>query len=178
MTTLGCPKYSSIQPSLKNNFVRIKTLKVVGEAVGQLVLENSTCINAIKIDRIKAFLLESTDSLFKNKIVKQGTIRKEVFYVNPQNQVKFLTEDIPFLLTVDIPGFCPNAFTEVQNHLLDIDVDFHLTPAKDCLPGCLRQIIVAHILVIASEWVQLDVLTKIDLFPKFDTNSRTRICYC
>lgn len=139
--------------------IRIKALKVVGEAIGQLVITNSTCINAIKIDRIKAELLESRDHVFSNKIVKQGTIRKEVFYVNPENQLRFLSEDVPFMLTVEIPGFEPNAFTEVQNHLLDIDVDYHLTPARQCIPGCLKQIIVAHILVKASEWRQVDVVT-------------------
>lgn len=137
---------------------RIKCLKIIGQAVGQVVLTNSTCINAIKIDRITASLLESTDHFFKNKIVKQGIIRKEVFYVNPKNTLRFLSEDVPFTLTLDIPGFHPSPFTEVQSHLLKIDVDYTLTPAKVCIPGCLRQVIVADILVVVSEWTQLDVV--------------------
>lgn len=156
---------------------RIKVLKVVGEAVGQLVLDNSTCINAIKIDRVKAFLLKSSDSLFDNKIVKEGIIRKEVFYVDPENRLRFLSEDIPFMLTVDLPGFKPNAFTEVQNHLLDIEVDYLLTPAKQCIPGCLHQKIVAHILVIASEWTQLDVVTNVELYPKVSYAAKRCSCY-
>lgn len=138
---------------------RIKARKVVGEAVGQLVLTHSVCINAIKIDRIKANVIESKDRLFKGKIVKQGIIRKEVYYVDPENRLRFLVEDIPFTMTVAIPGFKPNAFSEVQNHLLDIDVAHKLTPARVCIPGCLRQTIVAHILTIASEWRQVNVVT-------------------
>lgn len=153
---------------------KIKVLKVVGEAVGQLVLENSTCINAVKIDRIKAKLIDSTDHLFKNKVVKQGTIRKEIFFVDPEGVVRFKAEDIPFMLTVDIPGFRPNAFSHVQNHLLDINVDFNLTPPRHCIPGCLQQIIVAHILVIAAEWTQLDVVTKVNLSPRV---SSSRVLY-
>lgn len=156
---------------LRTETTRIKTLKVVAENIGQLVLDNQTCINAIKIDRIKAFLLESTDHLFCGKIVKQGIIRKEVFYVNPDNVLRFLTEDVPFMLTVELPGFKPDCFTEVQNHLLDIDVDWDLKPARNCIPGCLRQKIVAHILVRASEWTQLDVVTKVDVFPKMSSTS-------
>lgn len=162
---------SGISPQFKPVFEKIKTLKVIGQEVGQLVVENSTCINAIKIDRVKAFLLESHDHLFCNKVVKQGTIRKEVFYVNPENRVRFLTEDIPFMLTFDIPGFKPNPFSEIQTHLLDIDVDYILSPSKKCIPGCLKQIVVAHILVVVSEWTQLDVLTKIDIFPKTNVSS-------
>jgi hypothetical protein len=156
---------------------RIKVLKVVGEAVGQLVLDNSTCINAIKIDRVKAFLLKSSDSLFDNKIVKEGIIRKEVFYVDPENRLRFLSEDIPFMLTVDLPGFKPNAFTEVQNHLLDIAVDYILTPARQCIPGCLHQKIVARILVKASEWTQLDVVTNVELYPKVSYAAKRCSCY-
>lgn len=155
---------------------KIKVLKVVGEAVGQLVLENSTCINAVKIDRIKAKLLDTTDHLFRNKVVKQGTILKEIFYVDPEGVVRFKSEKIPFMLTVDIPGLKPDGFTDVQNHLLDIDVDYQLTPPRYCIPGCLQQKIVAHILVIAAEWTQLDVVTKVDLKPKVASAS-SRVLY-
>ncbi len=155
---------------------KIKVLRVVGEAVGQLVLENSTCINAVKIDRIKAKLLDTTDHIFKNKVVKQGTIRKEIFYVDPEGVVRYKAEDVPFMLSVDIPGLKPNPFTDVQNHLLDIDVDYQLTPPRYCIPGCLQQKIVAHILVIAAEWTQLDVVTKVDLNPKVSPAS-SRVIY-
>lgn len=148
----------NFQNNLEINTERIKGLKVIGEAVGQVVVRSSTCINAIKIDRIKASLADTTDHVFQNKVVKQGIIRKEVFYVNSHNILRFLTEDVPFTLTVEIPGLRPDPFVEIQNHLLSIDVDFRLTPARQCLPGCLKQVIVADILVIASEWTQLDVV--------------------
>jgi len=155
---------------------KIKVLKVIGEAVGQLALENSTCINAVKIDRINAKLLDTTDHLFRNKVVKQGTILKEIFYIDPEGVVRFKSEKIPFMLTVDIPGLKPNAFTEVQNHLLDIEVDYNLTPPHHCIPGCLQQKIVAHILVIAAEWTQLDVVTKVDFNQKAPVPS-SRVMY-
>ena len=154
---------------------RIKTLKVIGEAVGQVVVENQIRINAVKIDRIKVELGDLTDHLFKNKVVKQGVIIKDIFFVDRKGILRSITEKIPFLLTVDIPGFKPNPLMEVQNHLLDIDVDFSLTPATQCRPGCLRQIIVAHILVVAAEWVQLDVVTGVEQFPKISLSNRNGI---
>jgi hypothetical protein len=140
---------------------RIKTLKVIGEAVGEVVVENQIPICAVKIDRILAKPGILTDHSFKNKIVKQGTIIKEVFYVDPQGVLRFLSEEVPFMLAVDIPGFEPDSFTEIQNHLLDIDVDFVLTPASGCRPGCLQQKILAKFLVIAAKWVQLEVVTGV-----------------
>ena len=144
----------------------IKTLKVVGEAIGQVVVEGSIPINAVKIDRIHAEVRDTTDHVFHDKVVKQGTIHKQVFYVDPEGVVRHTTENIPFMLTVDIPGIKPTPFTEVQNHLLDIDTDFHLTPSSGHCPGTLMQKVVAHILVKVSEWTQLDVLTNFDIFPK------------
>ena len=152
---------------------RIKVLKVVGEAVGQVVVEGSIEINAIKIDRIHAEIRDVTDHVFKNKVVKQGTIHKQIFYVDPEGVVRHITEDIPFLLTVDIPGVERTPYTDVQNHLIDIDTDYVLTPATCSEPAKLMQKVVAHILVKVSEWTQLDVLTKVDIFPKI--NSLTRI---
>lgn len=173
---------------LKVETERIKALRVIGKAVGQVVVENSIPINAIKIDRIDAEIKDVVDHIFKDKIVKQGFIHKQVFYVDPRNVVRHIAEDIPFMLTVDIKGVCPEKGTiEVQNHLLDIDTDFILTPKHgrkkevnemdpygDYEEPCaiLQQKVVAHILVKASEWTQIDVVTDIDLFPKINSSCR------
>lgn len=157
----------SPKQKVKVNTERIKALRVIGEKVGQVVVEGSIPIDAIKIDRINAELREVVDHVFKNKVVKQGIIHKQIFYVDQEGIVRHTTEDIPFMLTVDIPGVDPhNPFLEVQNHLLDIDTDFTLTPATEDTPGTLMQKVAAHILVKVSEWTQMDVVTKVDIFPK------------
>jgi len=172
-----CCKVYTPSPQIKTTTEKVKVLRVIGEKVGQVVVEGVVSINAIKIDKIHAELRDLSDHVFKNKIVKQGTIHKQIFYVDPDNFVRHTTEDIPFMLTVDIPGVDPdNSFLEVQNHLLDIDTDYTLTPAGDDCPGSLMQKVVAHILVKVSEWTQLDVVTKVDIFPK--VNSLNRITFC
>jgi hypothetical protein len=155
---MGCniPIYD-FKPRLKTE--RIKILKVVDEAAGQLVVSASTCINAMKIDRINARLLNSTDHPFRNMIIKQGVIRTEIFFVNPQNAPHYISTDLPFMLAVDIPGFEPDECTEIQNHLLDIEVDYKLIPAQSYIPGRLQQVITAHILLIAAKWEEIDVVT-------------------
>lgn len=172
------PKFSPSKNQLKTQTERIKTLRVIGEKVGQVVLENTVPINAIKIDRINAELRDTTDHIFKNKIVKQGTIHKQIFYVDPENVVRHMSEDIPFMLTVEIPGVNPdNPFLDVQNYLLSIDVDYTLTPARFEEHGSLLQKVVADILVKVSEWTQLDVVTKVDIFPKINASNSCNYYY-
>ncbi len=154
--------YSSSAPQLYVKKQRINALIHQGEAVGQLVLSTDTCLNAIKIDRIKPKLLEKTVHLFNNKVIIHGIIRKEVFFVDPDNRVRFQMEDVPFNLVVEFPGLKPNEKLEVQTHLLDAKVDFSLHPARFCLPGLLRQTIVAHLLVVVAEKRQLEIVTKVN----------------
>jgi len=155
---------------------KIKVLKVIGERIGQVLVEGSTPINAVKIDKIVAELKDVTDHVFKNKVVIQGTIHKQVFFVDPDGIVREIEENIPFMLTVDIPGVERTPFTDVQNHLINIDTDFVLTPATGAEQGTLMQKVVADILVKVSEWVQMDVVTKVDIFPKINSMSRVKYC--
>lgn len=171
---MSCYCHTTISPShqVRTKVERIKVLKVVGEKVAQVVVEGSTPINAVKIDRIIAEVRDVTDHVFKNKVVKQGTIHKQIFYVDPEGIVREKGEDLPFMVSVDIPGVERTPFTDVQNHLLDIDTDYVLTPGSPNEPASLMQKVVAHILIKVSEWTQLDVVTKVDVFPKINSMSR------
>ncbi|HEX7715590.1 MAG TPA: DUF3794 domain-containing protein [Bacillota bacterium] len=146
---------------------RVKVLKVIGEAVAQVVVEGNINLNAVKVDRVLAELRNVTDHVFPNKVVKQGTIHKQIFFVDPEGVVRHVTEDIPFMVAVDIPGLCPGPFIDVQNHLLDINTDFVLQPKTCEKAAVLMQKVVAHILIKASKWTQMDVITNMEVFPKF-----------
>jgi len=162
IATYNTMAYNDYLPVQKK---KINALKVIGEGIGRVVLKNATCINAIKIDRIKGRLLESTDHLFRNKLIKRGTIRKEVFYVDPKNRLRYMEEDIPFTLILKMPGLEPFTHIKAHNELIDIDVDYVLTPTNKCIPGCLRQIIDARILVKVVKWTQVEVITNVGHYP-------------
>ncbi|HAH95293.1 MAG TPA: hypothetical protein DHD79_01105 [Firmicutes bacterium] len=148
---------------------RLKTLKVVGEGIAQVVVENEVYIDAIKIDKIDATLGPTEDHVFHNKVVKQGTIHKQIFFVDSNNFVRHMAEDIPFMVTVEIPGVRPSDYIEVQNHLIDVETDFQLIPVTNVPDddnnnghlAVLRQKVVAHVLVKVSEWTQIDVVTDV-----------------
>lgn len=149
---------------------RIKTLKVIGENVAQIVVENEIPLRAIKIIKIDATLGRTEDHVFKDKVVKQGTIIKQVFFVDPDNFVRHHHEEIPFMVTVDIPGVKPDEDLEVQNHLIDIDTDSHLRHCEPNEPPILKQKVVAHVLVKVSKWAQLDVVARV--VPRFFSAQR------
>jgi hypothetical protein len=176
MKTVSYTKINN-KEELKTVKEEIKTLKVIGEAVGQVVVEGTIHIDAIKIIKIDAELRDVMDFVFENKVVKQGIVHKQVFFVDHDGLVRETEENIPFMLVVDIPGVQKTPFTEVQNHLLDIDTDFVLTPATEHSHGTLLQKVVAHILVRVSEWSIVDVVTKVDIFPKVNANQRSS-CFC
>lgn len=162
-----CCCQPSVSQSIKLTTERIKVLKVIGESIGQVVVENTSEINAVKIDRIIASVRDVTDHIFTNKIVKQGTIHKQVFFVDPNGIVREVNENVPFMLVVDIAGVeRDNPLIDVENRVLNIETDFTLTPATCHERGSLSQKIVAHILVKVSELVQLDVVVKPNLFSQ------------
>lgn len=144
---------------------RLKTLKVIGETVGQLVLPGSTCINAVKIDRLQPKLLNCTGKVQDNQVLLHGMVREEVFYVNPEERLKFLEKDFPFALKIALPGLTSNSCSKIQTCLLDIDSDYTLKPPYQCLPGCLEFLIVLHIKVIVLKWTETYVFTNSDI-PK------------
>jgi hypothetical protein len=146
---------------------RLKVLRVIGEKIGQVLVENTIEIPAVKIDRIEASVKDVTDHIFTDKIVKQGFIHKQVFYVDPAGMVREINENVPFVLAVDIPGVeRDNPWLEIEDKLLKIETDYTLHPGACHEPATLKQKIVADFLVKVSEWVQLDVVVKPSFFTK------------
>lgn len=66
----------------------------------QLPLE----VPAIKIRNIDAEIRDVTYDVIEDKVIVQGIIHKQIFYVGIDNMVHHLAEDIPFSTFVDVPG--------------------------------------------------------------------------
>lgn len=171
-------KWLSTRPNVYLKTERLKVLKVIGEAVAQVVVESEKDLKAKKIEKIDAKLGPMTDHIFKDKIVKQGVILKQIIYVDPCDFVRHAKEEVPFMTSVTIPGLKPGDDVEIQNHLLNIDTDFQLEPAADSSKERkLRQKVVAHILVKAAQWRQVDVVTDVHLYPRLNSMGRTFCCH-
>lgn len=132
--------------------VRIKAERVVGEKVVQIVEAADVPLpDAIKVDRVVASLVNVTDHVFPNKVVKQGFIHKQIFWVDADNFVRHTGVDIPFVIAADISGTQPGHI--VENFLQDLFVDFKLCN------GVLLEKVVAHVLIKVASLEQIDVLT-------------------
>ena len=156
-----CNNQSSSNQLITLTTERLKVLKVIGERIGQIVVENKEEIQAAKIERIEASVRDVTDHIFTEKIVKQGTIHEQVFYVDLNGIVRETHQNVPFVLAVDIPGVeRENPWLEIEDKVLKIETDYSLIPASHQEQGILKQKIVVDFLVKVSEWVQLDVVVK------------------
>lgn len=172
-------KWLSTRSNVYLKTERLKVLKVIGEAVAQVVVESETDLKAKKIEKIEAKLGPVTDHVFKDKVVKQGVIIKQIIFVDSRDFLRHAKEEVPFMTSVTIPGLKPGDDIEIQNHLLNIDTDFQLEHAADSSKEerKLRQKIVAHILVKASQWRQVDVVTDVHLYPRLNSMGRTFCCH-
>jgi hypothetical protein len=132
---------------------RIKAERVVGECIAQIVEEAPALQlpGAIKVDRIVATLTNIVHHLFPGKVVLQGFIHKQIFWVDSTNTVRHIAQDVPFCTACEIPAAAPGQLVEL--FLQDVFTDFQLAN------GFLCEKVVAHVLVKVSVLEQLDVIT-------------------
>jgi hypothetical protein len=161
-------RYTSLNPKqqVKMNTERVKVLKVTGEQVKQIVVESEVLLDTIQIDHIGAELQEVTDQFLAGRIIKQGIAQIQIFYVKPDYTLNYLIEEIPFSLSFEIPDFIPDSFADVKTHLLDLNSNYDLLPALANEPAILQLKAVGHLLVKTAVWTEIDVVTRVDLYPK------------
>lgn len=161
-------RYTSLNPKqqVKLQTERVKVLKVTGEQVGQIMVESEELLDTTKIDHIVAELREVTEHFLAGKIIKQGIIQIQIFYVKSDNTLNYLEREIPFSLDCDLPDFVPNSFSEVKTHLLNLDTNYELLPPVADGPAILQLKVVGCLLIKTAIWTEIDVVTRVDLFPK------------
>lgn len=88
----------------------------------QLPLE----VPAIKIRNIDAEIRDITYDVIADKVIVQGIIHKQIYYVGIDNLIHHQAEDMPFSTFVDVPGALPGMFAQINiniekviAHLLD-----------------------------------------------------------
>lgn len=130
----------------------VRVNEVVGEGTVQTLEETVVTLDcpAIKVDAIDATVKDITFELIDDKVIIQGIIHKQIFYICEDNIEHHQAEDVPFSVFVDIPG--ATAGMDVQVHPTVEFVAFTLET-----PTTLRQKVVLEIFVKVTERVQLQV---------------------
>lgn len=80
--------------------------EVVGENTGQTLLENQITLNApsVKVSEIQATVRDVTAEVIPDKVIIQGIVHKQIFFVGTDGLERHQAEDVRFSAFVDVPG--------------------------------------------------------------------------
>lgn len=125
---------------------------VIGEATRQLLVETNVTLAqpAIKVRNITAEIRELTTDLILDKVIIQGVLHKQIFFVGEDNIVHHQAEDVPFSTFLDVAGAEPGH--NVQVHPIIETVIFTLLT-----PTLLHQKVVIEFFVKVTETRQLNI---------------------
>ncbi|HEX3044548.1 MAG TPA: DUF3794 domain-containing protein [Bacillota bacterium] len=142
----------------------VRVDQVVGENTKQELFENFVTLitPAIKIDDITVVIRNITTHIINDKVIIQGTIHKQIFFVGTNNIEFHQAEDIDFSTFVDIPGAVPGMDVEVVPTVEFIH--FELRDATTVL-----QKVVVEFFAKVTESVQINILPGPGALLKLDT---------
>lgn len=131
----------------------VKLPFVVGEDTKQDLIISDVTLDqlAIKVKEIQASFRNLKAVVIENKVIVQGILHKQIFYVDSNNIERHQAEDIPFSNFLDIPGALPSM--EVDFNPIIEDVIFQLRP-----DNILHQKVVVQYFVKVTELEQVQVL--------------------
>lgn len=95
---------------------------VIGQGSQQLIVENGVTLSnpAQKVDEITAEVRDIVTDITNDKIVIQGILHKQIYYVGTDNVEYHQAEDVPFSLFVDVTGAAPGMDVTVTNVIENI----------------------------------------------------------
>ena len=150
---LNIEKYSNVQTAC------LKVEKVVGHGSKQVLLEETITISGIKIVEIIPVLTNVRSIVKDGKVIIQGTVHKQIFYIGTDGLEHHLAEDIDFSELVDVEPLnpmCPvregmnqQDFSVIENSVFEFDPD----------TGALTQKIILRLCVKVTETEQFQVAT-------------------
>ncbi len=110
---------------------------LLGEATTQILVANTVSLGvpAVKIDEIVARPVNLSCTVIPNKVIFQGTVHKQIFFVDTAGIVRHQAEDVPFSGFIDFPGAAEG--TPCQLDVVIEFIDFRLLNA-----ATLRQTVV------------------------------------
>lgn len=93
--------------------------QVVGENTEQTLIEADVALStaALKIDEIVGSIRDLEVEVIKDKVIIQGTLHKQIFFVDSANLGRHQGEDLNFSLFVDIPGAMPGMDVQVHPNI-------------------------------------------------------------
>lgn len=145
-------QYTQVSPELGEGPLMLLP-RVVGEGVKQTLVENifDLEVPAIKVSDIQGTLRDIVVDVIQDKVIIQGILHKQIFFVDTDNLARHQAEDVHFSLFIDVPGATPG--NEVQVHPRIEGIFFELISETQ-----LRQKVVIEVFVKVTDQVQENVV--------------------
>jgi ribosome biogenesis SPOUT family RNA methylase Rps3 len=127
--------------------------QIIGENTRQELLENQITLTvpAIKVTEIRAAISEITTDVIEGKVIIQGVVHKQIFFVGEDNIERHQGEDVEFSTFVEIPGAVSGMDVQVVPTVEFID--FQLLS-----PTLLLEKVVVEFFAKVTQSVQLNVV--------------------
>ena len=152
--TCGVPVITNQQGTL------ISANQIIGMGCAQKLVEETKTLPAIKIVDIDARISEITSIVKNGKVIVQGTVHKQIFYVGTDDLVHHLAEDLPFSEMIEIPPINPEFPVEEgmdqQDHSFVENIVWEFDPTT----GELTEKVIIGIQVVVTSHVQIPVVVS------------------
>ncbi len=137
--------------------VKIKTERVIGEVPKQKFIEETKTVPAVKIVDIVPSLTNVRSIVKEGKVIVQGTLHKQIFFIGTDGLEHHMAEDIDWSELVEVepidPAFPVVSGLNEQTHPFVENLVFEFDPTT----GTLIQKVIINIQVKVTETQQLDV---------------------
>lgn len=135
-------------------------MAVLVETTAQVLVDDTITLPlpAEKIDEIVASVRDMECFVIDNKVIFQGILHKQIFFVDEDGFVRHIGVDIPFSGFVDTPGVAAGMTCQLSPAIVFIDFNL-LTPTE------LREIVVIDVVVTVLD-LPANLLVFTDTLPK------------
>lgn len=131
----------------------LKVDQVIGEGAVQTLIEGEVTLPlpAIKVSDIDVTIRDISAHVIADKVIIQGIIHKQIYYIGEDDLGHHLAEDVPFSTFVDIPGAQPGMEAQLYPRLEFVDADLAFDGVT------LLQKVVLEIFVKVTEELQMNL---------------------
>jgi len=156
----GFEKTEQVLIVITKEFIRVKKERIrvgeIREVKEQVLVVARTPLDAIKIKRIDAKVVDVQAVLLIDMLMVTGVIEKTIAFVGPDNIVRVVKEQIPFTHSLSFPGITPQDPVQVT-----VDIEF-IIPELNVAEHVLTQKIVLLVrAVVVTPTQEVVVMTDI-----------------